>query len=75
MGGSRVKLIERPLQVLRHISTWALTVGAGLQAAWLGIPGELRADLPDWAGQSVAWITLAVAIWGLGGKVIKQDLP
>ena len=68
-----MKLIDKPRVIWRHFSTWALTVGGGLQAVWLGIPETLRADLPQWTGQAVAWITLAVAMWGLGGKVIDQS--
>ena len=49
-----------------------MTMAGGLQAIWLGIPDELKASLPKKAGEFVAWATLAVALWGLGGKAIDQ---
>ena len=70
-----MKMIKNPRRVLRHFSTWAMTFGGGLQAVWLGLPDSIRADLPANAGRIVAWITLVVAVWGLGGKVVDQTPP
>jgi hypothetical protein len=68
-----MKLIDEPKRIWRHFSTWALTVGGALQGVWLGIPDSIRGDLPHYAGQAVAWITLVVAVWGIGGKVVDQS--
>lgn len=67
-----MKLVKNPKRILRHFSTWAMTTAGGLQAVWLAIPESMRADLPKRAGEVVAWITLVIAIWGIGGKVVDQ---
>lgn len=69
-----MRMIDNPKQIWKHFSTWAMTAAGSLQAVWLGIPDELRANLPPYAGQVVAWITLVIAIWGIGGKVVNQQI-
>jgi hypothetical protein len=67
-----MKLIKNPKRIWRHFSTWAMTTAGGLQAVWLAIPQSMRDDLPKRAGEVVAWITLLIAVWGIGGKVVDQ---
>ena len=67
-----MKLVDNAKQVWRHYSTIALTMAGGLQGAWVGMPDSIKADLPDTVGKAVAWITFAIAIFGLGGKFIDQ---
>ena len=67
-----MKLISKPRSVLKHYSTIALGMAGGLQGVWAGLPDSIKSDLPASVGQAVAWITLAVAVLGLGGKFIDQ---
>lgn len=67
-----MKIVENARAVWRHYSTIALSFASGLQGVWLGIPDSIKSDLPHAVGQAVAWITLAVALLGLGGKFIDQ---
>ena len=67
-----MKLIDNARAAWKHYSTIALTAASGLQGAWLGIPDAIKENLPATVGQAVAWVTLAVAVLGLGGKFIDQ---
>ena len=67
-----MKLVDNAKQVWRHYSTIALSVAGSLQGAWAAIPNATKADLPDSVGKVVAWITIAVIVFGLGGKFVVQ---
>ena len=67
-----MKLVDNAKQVWRHYSTIALSMAAGLQGMWAGMPDSIKADLPDTVGKAVAWVTFMVAMFGLGGKFIVQ---
>lgn len=68
-----MKLINDCKAAWKHYSTIALTAASGLQGAWLSIPDSIKAPLPGWVAQAVAWITLTVVLAGLGGKFIDQS--
>ena len=68
-----MKFIDNIRGVFHHYSTIALTAASGLQGAWLSIPDSIKAPLPGWVAQAVAWITLTVVLAGLGGKFIDQS--
>ena len=67
-----MKLIDNKFAALKHYSTIALGMAGGLQGVWAGLPDSIKTDLPKSVGQAVAWVTLAVAVLGLGGKFIDQ---
>lgn len=69
-----MKLVDNARQVWRHYSTIALGMAGGLQGVWAGLPDSVKTDLPPAVGQAVAWITLAIALGGLAGKFVDQDL-
>ena len=67
-----MKLVKNAKQAWRHYSTIALSMAAGLQGAWAGMPDSVKVDLPDSIGKAVAWITFTVVVFGLGGKFVDQ---
>lgn len=67
-----MKLIDDVRGAWRHYSTQALAMAASLQGTWLTIPDSVKADLPAWVSQTVAWIIFSVALAGLGGKFVDQ---
>lgn len=69
----RPKLVSDCKSRLKHYSTIALATASGLQGVWLGIPDSIKQPLPGWVAQAVAWVTLAVAVGGLGGKFVDQS--
>lgn len=67
-----MRLVDNAKQVWHHYSTIAMGIAGGLQGAWATVPDAIKADLPSTVGKTVAWITLAVLVLGLGGKFVKQ---
>ena len=78
-----MQLVDDAKQVWKHFSTWALGIVATLQilvtsapdlvlAAWQVIPFEVRVLMGGEVKIAVGVLTALVAIWGIGGKLIKQ---
>lgn len=67
-----MKLVDDCKGAWRHYSTKALALAGALQGAWLGIPDEIKADLPHTVAKVVAWVVFVVAALGLGGKFVDQ---
>ena len=67
-----MKLIDNAKAAWRHYSTIALGILTGLGGAWASIPDSVKAALPGWVSQAVAWAIVAVAVFGLGGKFVDQ---
>lgn len=67
-----MKIVSNARAVWKHYSTIALGVAGSLQGVWAGLPDSIKADLPASVGQAVAWVTLGVALLGLGGKFVDQ---
>ena len=70
-----MKLVKNMKEVWRHYSTGALLAVGGLQLFWKQSPPEWIAAFPLWVTANIAYITMGIAIFGLAGKFIKQDLP
>lgn len=70
-----MKMVNNPKDVWRHYSTVALAVVAGVQGIWALMPEKFIAAYPAWVTPAVAYATGALAVLGLFGKFIKQDLP
>ena len=70
-----LKLVPNAKQIWRHYSTGMLLGVAALQMFWKESPAEWIAAYPSWFTSNVAYITTAVAVLGIVGKFIKQDLP
>lgn len=67
-----MKFIDDARKAWKHYSTIALTAASGLQGAWLSIPEDIKAGLPESVGQAVSWISLAIVLLGLFGKFVEQ---
>jgi hypothetical protein len=70
-----MKLVDNAKQVWKHWSTWALGWVAGVGTVWLGIPDEIKANLPHWFAQVVSWTVVIAGFLGLGAKFKAQNLP
>ena len=68
----KLKLIDDCTGIWKHYSTIALEIAAGLYPMWAALPESVRASMPGWMPQAVAWITTAVAFGGLVGKFVDQ---
>lgn len=64
-----MKLIEHPLDALRHYSTQALAASAAIPALWASVPDEVKVFVP---ADKMAIITAVVAGAGFLGKFVKQ---
>lgn len=70
-----MKMVPNPKEVLRHYSTAALGFVAGVQGIWALMPQKFIDAYPAWVTPAVAYATGALAVLGLVGKFVKQDLP
>lgn len=53
----------------RYYSTQAMLWAVALQGAWVAVPDDLRAGVPDWLASVV---TGAILICGLVGRLVDQ---
>jgi hypothetical protein len=65
-----VKLIPNWRNAWRMFSMQALTVAATMQAVWLELPAEVKAELPQGL---VHYLTLAALVVAAVGRVVKQS--
>jgi hypothetical protein len=54
----------------RMLSVQAMTLAGAIQGAWLFIPEDLKASIPD---NVVQWVTLSLLSLGVLGRLVKQD--
>ena len=64
-----MKLIEGWKSAYRFISVQAMLVAGAIQGAWLFVPDDLRASVPQTWMQG---ITLALMVMGVAGRLVKQ---
>jgi uncharacterized membrane protein (DUF4010 family) len=64
-------LIENASQAWRMFSVQAMAVAAAIQVAWPALPDSVKAGLPP---SVVTWVTCAVLVLGIIGRVIQQPL-
>lgn len=53
----------------RWFSTQAMAISVALQTAWLTMPENLKAEVPQ---NFVHWLIVAILIAGVIGRVVKQ---
>lgn len=70
-----MKLVQNAIEVWRHYSTGALLAVGGIQAVWAATPQAWIDELPSWTNRAMAYSTITIAVLGLIGKFVKQDLP
>jgi hypothetical protein len=74
-GDIDMKLVKNVADVWRHYSTGALLAVGALQGIWAATPQSWIDALPKSVSAGMAYVTMTVAVVGVMGKFIKQDLP
>ena len=70
-----MKLVKNAKEVWRHYSTGALLAVGAIQGVWAATPQAWIDAFPKQVNSFMAYATMVVAIFGVIGKFIKQDLP
>ena len=70
-----MKLVDNAIQVWRHYSTGALLAVGAIQGVWVATPQAWIDTLPKEFSSFMAYSTMIVALLGVAGKFIKQELP
>ena len=64
-----MKLIEGWKSAYRFLSVQAMVVAGAIQGAWLFVPDDLRASIPQTWLQG---ITITLMVMGVAGRLVKQ---
>lgn len=70
-----MKLVKNAIEVWRHYSTGALLAVGAIQGIYAATPQKWIDALPDGFNGFMAYSTMTIALLGVAGKFIKQDLP
>ena len=70
-----MKLVGNAIEIWRHYSTGALLAVAAIQGAYTLTPQAWITERPGWFNAAMAYSTMTIAVFGVIGKFIKQDLP
>jgi hypothetical protein len=73
--GETMKLVTNAIEVWRHYSTGALLAVGAIQGVYAATPQKWIDTLPSSFNSIMAYGTMAIALLGVAGKFIKQDLP
>ena len=65
-----MKFVENAKQSWKWFSMQAMTLAGALQGTWVTIPEDLKSSVPT---NLVHYITLALVIAGIVGRLVKQD--
>lgn len=64
-----MKLVENAKNAWRWFSVQSMVLAGAIQGAWLFVPDDLRASVPQTWLQG---ITLALMVAGVAGRLVKQ---
>ena len=64
-----MKFVDDARQWWRWFSMQAMGAAAALQGAWVFIPDDLKARVGD---DTAAWVTGALLVLGMIGRMVKQ---
>lgn len=70
-----MKLVDNAIQVWRHYSTGCLLAVGAIQGVYAATHQKWIDELPSGFNSVMAYSTMAIALIGVAGKFIKQDLP
>lgn len=70
-----MKLVKNAIEVWRHYSTGALLAVGAIQGIYAATPQKWIDALPGGFNSFMAYSTMTIALLGVAGKFIKQDLP
>jgi hypothetical protein len=64
-----MKLVTDARNGWRWFSVQAMTVALALQGAWMALPEDMKATVPD---TLVSWVTMALLVLGALGRFVDQ---
>ena len=64
-----MKVVENARNAWRWFSVQAMVLAGAVQGAWLFVPDDLRASVPQTWMQG---ITIALMVMGVAGRLVKQ---
>lgn len=70
-----MKIVDDAITVWRHYSTGCLLAVGAIQGVYAATPQKWIDELPDGFNSVMAYSTMTIALLGVIGKFIKQDLP
>lgn len=70
-----MKIVTNAIEVWRHYSTGALLAVGAIQGVYAATPQKWIDTLPIGFDSIMAYSTMAIALLGVVGKFIKQELP
>lgn len=65
-----MRLIDNWRQAWRMFSVQAMALAGAIQTAWILMPPEQRASLPE---HVAPWVSLALLVLGIIGRFVKQE--
>lgn len=65
-----MKFVKDVRRAWRWVSVQMMLLAGALQAAWIAMPDDLRASLPQ---SAIQWITFGLLILGIGGRLVDQS--
>ncbi len=63
-------LVENAKESWKWFSMQAMTLAGAVQGAWLVIPNDMKATVPE---NLVQYLTLGLVFFGITGRLVKQD--
>jgi hypothetical protein len=66
-----MKLVDNARRAWRWFSMHCMAGAAAIQAAWIQLPDDLRSTLT----KPAAYLTIALMVLGVIGRLVKQDEP
>lgn len=67
-----MKLIPNWRRAHRMFCVQAMSAAAAIQGAWMALPDDMRAELPEGTASYVALTVLVLLAVGLGGRLVEQ---
>lgn len=64
-----IKLVEDWRKAWKWFSVNAMVAAAAIQGAWLQIPEDMKAHIPE---TLVSGATIALLVLGVAGRIVKQ---
>jgi hypothetical protein len=64
-----IKLVEDWRKAWKWFSVNAMIAAAAIQGAWLQIPEDMKAHIPE---AMVSGVTIALLVLGVAGRIVKQ---
>lgn len=67
-----MKLVENWKDAYRWFSVQSMVAAGAILGAWVALPDDLKASLPEWADNAVAMSVLGL---GVVGRLVSQSAP